>query len=139
LLVVITAAFGRGLYHASIPTGLTLLRFTVMVLVGAAAFCALGLAATAVIPNADAAAAVVNGIILPLEFLSGIFIAFRDNTPTWILWVARVFPIRHFAVGMQAGFLGTPFDWTDVLIVAAWGLGGLFLALRFFSWVPRHG
>jgi ABC-2 type transport system permease protein len=50
-----------------------------------------------------------------------------------------VFPIRHFAVGMQAGFLGTPFNWTDVLIVAAWGLGGLFLALRFFSWVPRQG
>jgi ABC-2 type transport system permease protein len=139
VLVVITAAFGHGLYHASIPGGLTLLRFIVIVLVGSAAFCALGLAATAVIPNADAAPAIVNAIILPLEFLSGIFIAFGDNTPSWILWVARVFPVRHFAVGMQAGFLGTPFSWTDVLIVAAWGLGGLLLAIRFFSWVPRQG
>src|SRR5262249_32121163 len=134
LLVVITAAFGRALYHASVPTGLPLVQFILMVLVGSAAFCALGLAATAVIPNADAAAAVVNGIILPLEFVSGIFIAFGDNTPAWILWIARVFPIRHFALGMQAGFLGTPFSWADVLVVAAWGLGGLFLALRFFSW-----
>ena len=139
LLVVITAAFGHGLYHAAIPGGLTLLRFIVMVLVGSAAFCALGLAATAVIPNADAGAAIVNAIILPLEFLSGIFIAFGDNTPAWILWVARVFPIRHFALGMQAGFIGTPFNWTDVLIVAAWGLGGLLLAIRFFSWEPRQG
>jgi ABC-2 type transport system permease protein len=139
LLVVITAAFGHGFYHASIPGGLTLLRFIVMVLVGSAAFCALGLAATAVIPNADAGAAIVNAIILPLEFLSGIFIAFGDNTPAWILWVARVFPIRHFALGMQAGFLGTPFSWTDVLIVAAWGLGGLLIAIRFFSWEPRQG
>jgi ABC-2 type transport system permease protein len=137
LLVVITAAFGRGLYHATIPGGLTLLRFILMVLVGSAAFCALGLAATSVIPNADASAAIVNAIILPLEFLSGIFIAFGDTTPGWILWVARVFPIRHFALGMQAGFLGTAFSWTDLLIVAAWGLGGLFLAIRFFSWVPR--
>ncbi len=110
-----------------------------MVLVGSATFCALGLAVTAVIPNADAAPAIVNAIILPLEFLSGIFIAFGDNTPAWILWVARVFPIRHFALGMQAGFLGTPFSWTDVLIVAAWGVAGLLLAIRFFSWEPRQG
>ena len=55
LLVVITAGFGRLLYSASIPTGLTLLRFLVMLLVGAASFCALGFAITAVIPNADAA------------------------------------------------------------------------------------
>jgi ABC-2 type transport system permease protein len=136
LLVVITAAFGHGLYHAAIPSGVTLLRFILMVLIGSAAFCALGLAATAVIPNADASAAIVNAIILPLEFLSGIFIAFGDTTPPWILWVARVFPIRHYALGMQAGFLGTPFSWTDLLIVAAWGLGGLIIALRFFNWMP---
>jgi ABC-2 type transport system permease protein len=33
--------------------------------------------------------------------------------------------------------LGTPFSWTDVLIVAAWGIAGLLLALRYFSWQPR--
>ncbi len=38
---------------------------------------------------------------------------------------------------MQAGFLGTPFHWTDVLIVAVWGLGGLLFSVRFFSWEPR--
>jgi len=72
LLVVITAGFGRLLYSASIPTGLTLLRFLVMLLVGAASFCALGFAITAVIPNADAAPAIVNASILPLLFLSGV-------------------------------------------------------------------
>jgi len=137
-LVVITAAFGRAVYGADIPTGSTLLRFIVALLVGSAAFCALGLAATAVIPNADAAAPVVNAIILPLEFLSGIFIAFGNTTPSWILWVARVFPVRHFVLSMQAGFLGTPFKWTDVLVVAAWGVAGMLLAIRFFSWEPRQ-
>jgi ABC-2 type transport system permease protein len=139
VLVVITSAFGRAFYHADIPTGVTLVRFLVVLLVGAAAFCALGLAITAVIPNADASAAIVNAAILPLLFLSGIFIAFGNNTPAWILWIARVFPVRHFALGMQAGFLGTGFSWTDVLIVAAWGLGGLLLAIRFFSWEPHAG
>jgi ABC-2 type transport system permease protein len=139
LLVVITAAFGRALYHASIPTGLPLLRFAIAVLVGSATFCALGMAVTAVIPNADAAGPIVNAVILPVMFLSGIFIAFGNNTPDWILWVARVFPVRHFALSMQAGFLGTPFNWIDVLVVAAWGVAGLLLAVRFFSWEPRKG
>lgn len=137
LLVAVTAVFGRVLYHADIPTGLTLLRFLVMLLAGAAAFCALGFAVTAVIPNADAAPAIVNASILPLLFLSGIFIPLGSNAPAWIVWIARIFPVRHFAEGMQAGFLGTVFSWTDVLVVTAWGLGGLLFAVRFFSWEPK--
>jgi ABC-2 type transport system permease protein len=139
LLVAITAAFGRLVYSADIPAGLSLLRFILALLVGAAAFCALGLAATSVIPNSDAAAPVVNAIILPLEFLSGIFIAFGNTTPAWILWIAKVFPIRHFALSMEAGFLGAAFSWTDVLVVAAWGVAGMLLAIRFFTWEPRQG
>jgi ABC-2 type transport system permease protein len=138
LLVVITASFGRAFYSAAVPSGTTLLRFLVMLLVGAASFCALGFAITAAIPNADASPAIVNASILPLLFLSGIFIPFGNTTPSWILWIARIFPVKHFADGMQAGFLGTSFKWTDVLIVAAWGLGGLILAARFFSWEPRR-
>jgi len=139
VLVIITAVFGRLVYSAEIPTGLSLLRFIVALLVGASAFCALGLATTAVIPNSDAAAPIVNAIILPLEFLSGIFIAFSNTTPAWILWVAKVFPIRHFVLSMQAGFLGEAFSWTDVLVVAAWGIAGVVLAIRFFTWEPRQG
>jgi ABC-2 type transport system permease protein len=139
LLVAITTAFGRAVYQAEVPTGLSLARFIVTLLVGAAAFCALGLAATAVIPNADAAAPIVNAIILPVEFLSGIFIPFGNNTPAWVLWLAKVFPVRHFVLAMEAGFLGTAFSWTDVLVVAAWGVGGMLLAIRFFTWEPRQG
>jgi ABC-2 type transport system permease protein len=46
--------------------------------------------------------------------------------------------VKHFADGMQAGFLGTTFHWSDVLVVAAWGLAGLLLATRSFSWEPRR-
>jgi len=139
LLVVLTVAFGHALYHATIPTGLALLRAVFAVLVGSAAFCALGLALSAAIPNGDAAAAIVNAVILPVQFLSGIFIPFDNTTPSWILWVARVFPVRHFVLSMQAAFLGTAFSWTDVLVVAAWGAAGLLVAIRFFSWEPRRG
>ena len=138
LLVVITAAFGRAFYSAAIPSGGSLVRFLIMLLVGAASFCALGFAITAAIPNADASPAIVNATILPLLFLSGIFIPFGNSTPSWVLWLARIFPVKHFADGMQAGFTGTVFHWTDVLIVAVWGLGGLILAARFFTWEPRR-
>jgi hypothetical protein len=124
LLVIITAAFGRAFYSADIPTGATLLRMLVMLVVGAAAFCALGFAISSVIPNADASQPIVNAVILPLLFLSGVFIPLGNNAPSWMLWVGRIFPIKHFLSGMQAGFLGSPFDWTDVLVVAAWGLAG---------------
>ncbi len=138
LLVVVTAVFGRAAYGADIPTGLTLFHFVVMLVVGAATFCALGLAISAAIPNADASGPIVNATILPLLFLSGIFIAFGNGTPSWILWVARIFPIRHFAAGMQAGFLGTPFHWSDVAAVGAWGAGGFLVAMHFFRWEPRR-
>jgi ABC-2 type transport system permease protein len=139
LLVALTAAFGRVFYQADVPTGMTLLRFLVMVVVGSASFCALGVAVTSLIPNADSAPAIVNATILPLLFLSGIFIPLGNNAPAWVTFVARVFPVHHFASGLQAGFIGTPFSWTDVVVVAAWGVGGLIASLRFFSWEPRSG
>ncbi|MGA2828672.1 MAG: ABC transporter permease [Streptosporangiaceae bacterium] len=139
LLVIITAAFGRAFYHADIPTGLTLLRVLAMLAVGAASFCALGFAISSVIPSADASLPIVNAIILPLLFLSGVFIPLGNNPAAWMTWIGRIFPVRHFLSGMQAGFLGAPFNWTDVLVVAAWGLAGLLIAIRFFRWEPRTG
>jgi ABC-2 type transport system permease protein len=81
----------------------------------------------------------VNIAVLPLLFLSGIFITLDIGTPSWLAWVAKVFPVRHFLAGMQAGFIGTPFHWTDVAVVAAWGIGGLLLAVRYFRWGPSAG
>lgn len=138
ILVALTLGFGHAVYQATIPSGTSLLRFIVVVLVGSAAFCALGLALSGAIPNSDATAPVVNAVALPVEFLSGIFIVFGNTTPSWILWIARVFPVRHFALGMQAGILSTAFSWTDVLVVAAWGVGGMLVAIRFFHWEPRQ-
>ncbi|HMK99593.1 MAG TPA: ABC transporter permease [Acidimicrobiales bacterium] len=137
LLVVITAAFGAAFYHAHIPSGMTLVRFLVMLVVGAGSFAALGFAVTGLVPNSDAAPAVVNASILPLLFLSGIFIPIGNKSPAWIRWIAKIFPISHFAKGMEAGFLGTTFSWNDVLIVALWGVAGLVFAVRHFSWEPR--
>lgn len=139
LLVIICGAFGAAFYHADVPTGVNLVRTVVTVLIGAASFASLGLAITCVVPNADAAPPVVNASILPLLFLSGIFIPLGDNTPAWINTVGAIFPVKHFADAFRGAYYGFPFPfrWSDILVIAAWGLGGLIVASRFFSWEPR--
>ena len=150
LLVVIMLVFGRLVYDSPFPTGVPLLEFILTFLIGSLSFAALALAITVVIPNADAAPPIVNATVLPLLFLSGIFIPLGNNAPQWMVVVGNVFPVKHFAEAMRAGFLGNvmvatpagpvrafPFDWWDIVVVAAWGLFGLLIATRFFSWEPR--
>jgi ABC-2 type transport system permease protein len=137
ILVAIVAVFGRIFYSVEFPRGISLVRFVITLVLGAASFAAMGLALTAVIPNADAAPAIVNASILPLLFVSGVFYPVTDTTPQWVDTLGRIFPIRHFVDAMNAAFLGTPFRWWDVVYVALWGLAGLLLASRFFSWEPR--
>ncbi|MCH8051169.1 MAG: ABC transporter permease, partial [Chloroflexi bacterium] len=108
---------------------------------GAATFCALGLALTAVIPSADAAPAITNATILPLLFISNVFIPLQDP-PAWLAFVGDVFPLKHFAAALQTAFhpdtTGAGFEWGDLAVIAVWGIVGTGLALRFFSWEPRR-
>jgi ABC-2 type transport system permease protein len=140
ILVTICVAYGRIFYSASLSAR-TLPAFLVTILVGAASFAALGLAVTTIIPNADAAPAIVNASILPILFLSDIFIPLTPGTPQWVDVVSNIFPVRHFAEAMQAAFFsptGNGFQWADLAVVAAWGVFGLIVAIRFFTWEPRR-
>jgi ABC-2 type transport system permease protein len=139
LLVAIVVAFGAAFYDAEVPTD-TMPAFLTTVVIGAASFSALGLAVTAAIPNADASPAIVNASILPLLFLSGIFIPIQDPD-AWYVAVAKVFPVYHFAKAMEAGYFsvsGSGFEGGHLLILGAWGLAGVILAVLFFSWEPRR-
>ena len=81
ILVAITLVFGKVAYDSPFPTGGPLLEFVVTFLVGSLSFAAMALALTAAIPNADAAPPIVNATILPLLFLSGIFIPLGADAP----------------------------------------------------------
>ncbi|MBI2168844.1 MAG: ABC transporter permease [Actinobacteria bacterium] len=139
LLVVIVCAVGALVYDVDLPTN-TLPSFLLALTVGAAAFASLGLAVTAVIPNADAAPAVVNASILPLLFISDIFFG-PEASPDWLARIADLFPVRHFAQALLAAFnpfeAGSGFEGGHVAVMAAWGLAGIVVAARTFSWHPR--
>jgi ABC-2 type transport system permease protein len=139
LLVAIVAAFGAAFYHATLPSR-TLPAFVLTIVVGAASFSALGLAITSVIPNADAAPPIVNASILPLLFLSDIFIPIQDPT-AWYVTVAKIFPVYHFSQAMKSAYFsptGSGIRGTDLLVIGIWGVAGLAAAVSWFSWEPRR-
>jgi ABC-2 type transport system permease protein len=139
LLVVVVAAFGQLVYGVPVPWD-ALPALVLLLAVAAASFSALGLALTGAIPNADAAPAIVNAAVLPVLFISNVFIQ-MDTAPAWLDTVSHLLPVRHFAdamldlyaLGADAGI-----PWSAIGVIALWGLGGVLLALRFFSWEPRR-
>jgi ABC-2 type transport system permease protein len=138
VLVVICAAFGALFYHATLPTR-TLAAFLFTLIIGAGAFCTLGVAIASFIPNADAAPAVVNATALPLLFISNVFVPLQ-NPPAWLDITSKIFPVRHFADAMIGSFFslsGSGLQTNDILVIGAWGIAGLLIAVRFFSWEPR--
>jgi ABC-2 type transport system permease protein len=138
LMLLIVPGIGRLIYGVTIPWE-HLPAVLVTVAIGAASFCCLGIAITAAMPNEDAAPAIANATLLPLEFISGIFIP-ETEIPDGVLKVADVFPIRHFFEALFAAWdpatTGSGFEWGHLGIVAAWGAVGLLLAVRYFRWTP---
>src|SRR5687767_10842442 len=137
--LVLLALLGRLLYGVEIPFE-RLPAVLVTLAVGAAAFCCLGFALTAAIPSEDAAAPVTNAALLPLYFLSGVFIP-ESEIPSGVLQFADFFPIRHFFEAFFTAWnpatTGAGFEWGDLAIVAAWGIAGLLIAIKTFRWTPR--
>ncbi len=140
LLVAITVTVGKLFFGVAIPSE-TLPAFIVTVLTGAFAFCALGIAISGVLPNVEAGPPVVNASILPLLFISNVFIPTAD-APEWLTTVAKVFPVYHFAEATLISFSpfteGNGFEWNNLAIVAVWGVAGILIAFKTFAWEPKR-
>lgn len=140
ILVLLTTIFGIVVYNVHAPQHID--AVAVSVAVGALAFCALGMAMTIVIPNADAAPAIVNAVFLPIVFISGTF--FPVPSTSVLAQIAQVFPVRHFINAMFTAFdpahqSSSGFNGTDLLIMAAWGVGAVVIASLRFRWEPNKG
>jgi ABC-2 type transport system permease protein len=136
--LVVLLAVGRFAYGVHLPTR-TIPGVALTAVVGAATFCVLGYALSTVIQSADAAQPMVQAIMLPLYFISGVFIP-NVNLPGWLRHVAEVFPVEHLADGLHHAYdpaaTGAGIVWTDIGVLALWAGIGLIVALRRFSWTP---
>jgi len=140
LMVVLVAVIGKLVYDVSLPDQ-TVPAVLLTLAVGAFSFCCLGFALTAAIPSEDAAPAISNATVLPLYFISGIFIP-DSEIPEGVLSVADVFPIRHFFeaffVAWDPNTTGSGIELGHLAVVLAWGIAGLVVALLAFRWEPRR-
>jgi ABC-2 type transport system permease protein len=105
-------------------------------------FSLLGLAVASLVPNAASAPAVANATILPLAFVSSIFVPL-ENPPAWVTVIGDIFPLKHFAEAFQAAFnpfVAAPgFRWGNLAVIAVWGVGGAAVAVKKFNWEPSVG
>ena len=139
-LVAVTLGLGVGVYGVEIRVA-TLPGLVLTIALGSICFTVLGLAITAAIPNAEAAPAVVNLVVLPLTFVSGIWMVLTD-APTWLDVIAKIFPVRALAHGLQHAFhpasAGPGVVGTDLMVLALWTLVGLRICQRWFRWESTH-
>jgi ABC-2 type transport system permease protein len=111
--------------------------------VGVSAFAALGMMVAALVPTAASAGAVANATILPLAFVSNVFIVTGEDAPAWMTTIGNFFPLRPFVESFQDAF--NPFvdapamSWGRMAYVALWGAVGLFVAVKRFRWEPQPG
>jgi ABC-2 type transport system permease protein len=139
VLVVVIVLIGRVVYGVHLPSS-TLPAFVLGVVVGAAAFCCLSFAAASFIRNEDSAQPIIQAIILPLYFISGVFVP-KDQLSSTLRDIANVFPVSHLDDALFKAFDPATAGWgiagTDLLILAIWGAAGLVIALWRFTWSPQ--
>jgi len=134
---VLLVVMGLGFYDLSIDWS-KMPAAMVTLLVGVCSFAALGMALVSVIKTASSSAAVVNATILPLAFISDVFVATDDDG--WLATVANLFPLKPFVNAFQDCFNpfveGSGFAPGKLAFVAAWGVAGGIVAVKRFSWEP---
>jgi len=129
---------GKLLYDVRVP-GSTMVGLVLSVILGAASFSCIAFAVSTRISNAEAAAPAINITVLPLYFISGVFVP-EHQIPTVLRDIATVFPIRHLAQALRGTITqthGTGIAVTDLLVILAWGAAALLVAARTFQWSPR--
>jgi ABC-2 type transport system permease protein len=138
-ITAVLLAIGWAAFAAHIP-GRTAPGLLLDIVLGALVFCCLGFAVASLIKNPDAAQPAVLATILPLCFISGVFIPILE-LPRWLIDIGKIFPVHALADALLAAYnphtVGSGLKWADLAVLAAWGIGALALAIRRFSWLPQ--
>lgn len=139
ITVLLVFAVAVTFFSATLPPSTwaaTLMAF----LVSMACFAACGLALVAVVDSPQAVISAALGVLLPLSFVSDIFIAVEALPPV-LNAIAWAFPLRHAVHATVAASSGAALDatfWAHLAVVALWMAIGGVVAWRFFHWEPRR-
>jgi len=140
-------AVAATLFDVPMPTSASAwVTFAWVFVLSTATGCVCGIGFSSVPRSGRAASAVVNPVVLILQFISGVFFAF-DQLPTWMQQVASVFPLKWMAQGMRSVFLPAGAETMEVgdswqhgataAVLVAWLVLGLVIGVRAFRWTRR--
>jgi ABC-2 type transport system permease protein len=140
LLFVVASLLGR----VHLPTdGGHWLTFIWVTLLGTIAGALLGIWFSSVPRSGKAAPAVITPIALVLQFISGVYFVYTSVSST-LQTVGAVFPLKWIAQGYRSALLPdnlksleAAHQWEHgrtALVLLAWCVGGLVLALTTFRW-----
>jgi ABC-2 type transport system permease protein len=130
LTVIVAGALVWGLHFrvGALP------GLVVTMLLGTAAFTALGIGITRLIPNAESGPVIVNLLVLPLTFISNIWFP-TDSLPSALKSIAGAFPMKALANGLQFVFdprrHGAGLDGASLRVLVIWTVIGVVLMVKF--------
>jgi ABC-2 type transport system permease protein len=134
VLMLVVGRFGYGVHGPH-----DVATFVLVLIVGMLSFTAMGVGISTVVPNADAAGPIVSLVFFILVALSGLYFPVKPGSG--LATFTDFFPIRHLIVGLVDTFNGVPgtSPWNDLLVIAVWGVVGVFVSLRRWDWSPKRG
>jgi ABC-2 type transport system permease protein len=140
LLSAVTLAIGIIAFGVTFPHWVQRMpALLVVLLLGATCACTWGIAISALIPNQEAAPAIINVLLFPLLFISGTFA--RVPPGSFIDHLAQIFPVWHFNRASEWVFSeqATGGAWRPryLLALAAWTAVGAAIGAARFRWEPR--
>ena len=76
----------------------------------------------------------MNAVFLPAILISGVFYS-SDSLPTALVGIAEVLPLEHAIDLLKTTMIeGGALSGGAIGVLAAWTLGGAYMAIRFFRW-----
>jgi ABC-2 type transport system permease protein len=119
------------LFYDLIVPGRSVAAIVVTLLVASASFSALGLALAMALPTMQLTLAVTNGVVIPLAFISDMFMI-GGQLPPWLAAIGWIFPLKHLTA-LLAGALnpyltGSGFAVDHLAVIVLWGLAGAIAA-----------
>jgi ABC-2 type transport system permease protein len=143
-LLILVARFGFGVELPPDPA--SWLTFAWVFLLGVTTCAILGIGLSGLPRSGKSATAVIIPIVLILQFISGVYLAFSD-LPEWLQNVASVFPLKWLAQGMRSVFLPSTFEAVEAggewnlagvaIVTGIWLIVGLIAARLTFRWIRK--
>jgi ABC-2 type transport system permease protein len=138
LLSAVCVVFANVVYGVQLPAS-HVLPLVVTIVVASVTFCALGIAASSFIPNADSGPAIVNVPYFVMVFISGTYFPINGTLEK----ISSYLPLRPFIVAMYAAFNplnfhGSGWAWHQLGSLLIWAAIAVFVALRRFKWTPNR-